>query len=54
MNQTLNGKKTNLRNTLLTLAALCVLVVILANAQKWFGSYVVRICLLYTSPSPRD
>ena len=43
MNQTLNGKKTNLRNTLLTLAALCVLVVILANAQKWFGSYVVRI-----------
>lgn len=50
MNQTLNGKKTNLRHTLLTLAALCVLVVILANAQKWFGSYVVRIlntCCIY-------
>lgn len=41
---------TKKRNTLLTIAALAVLTIILANAQKWFGGYVVRVlntCCIY-------
>lgn len=38
------------RDYLLTIAALVVLCIILANAQRWFGSYVVRVlctCCIY-------
>lgn len=43
-------KKMRTRDTILTIIALAVLVIILANAQKWFGAYVVRIlntCCIY-------
>lgn len=44
------GKTPPRRDILLTTAALLVLVVVLANAERWFGSYVVRIlntCCIY-------
>ena len=38
------------RDIILTCAAVLILIVILANAENWFGSYVVRIlntCCIY-------
>ena len=36
-------KKMSRRDIILTCAAVFILIVILANAENWFGSYVVRI-----------